>query len=895
MAHSGVPNSLPPSPGGAISPLDHDVVETPFVRKVRDDTGRKFINQYEVGKEIGRGMHGKVRVGYNTETGETVAIKVVERNPRKGRNLSQALRRAQAARDAGGDVPHTSSTEAKIRREIAIMKKCHHEHVVKLLEVIDDESNKKIFLVLEHMVGGELKWRSGPPDVPDLPIIPISRACRVFRDTLLGLEYLHYQGIIHRDIKPANLLLDKDGNVKISDFGTSHFSYALHLSESLANELPPGALVTHAPNSESTRIFLDDSELAKTAGSPAFFAPELCYQPSSRATSFSGVPVDDRARPKITKAIDIWALGVTLYCILFGAPPFTADSEFLLYRKIPSEDFKILETMGVDCLLTGGRDGKDWEGTENWENAAEGRTVVKLLSGLLEKDPKKRWTLDEAKCSEWVLQGIDDPEAWLQSTSPSANALVMVTPEDAVGAITLKASWRQRIGQIAGKLLHPLSVGRNRSKSTSSMRGLSVDPNCCTHIPETDQSPRRSGSPNRPGMLTPGSSARRFSFLNRSQVYTPIPHQRSSTAPITPTETASVASGTGAEYFSARVKAAPMREGSYPPRGAPHRMASTPKGVSAASLAGSSDSGLTGFVSRARSTVTRKQSADSKGEERSGWGAMFRRGVGSRHKRGSETGGSELERAIASSSAGGTPGSSAGASDLAQTPRHDLPDEGESNYRARYEDEHDQWTGRSTDGDDERLDFSEDEGSVGRMLGAGGIGQRSMIGPYAPQPYAGAYPDSRSGSGMVAGVEEDDADYYGEEIVPAMRLLNMHPASLHPASVQPGQTSMHAPVFYSSNESLGVGSQRLSEYQRRQTTSPLQRSFSPDTGEPRRSLAESIAEDRESDYDDEDDEDGVEIVTARQRRSTLRNSQQVASTDPTTPVASEDGRQLVRE
>jgi serine/threonine protein kinase len=74
------------------------------------------------------------------------AIKVVERNPRKGRNLSQALRRAQAARDAGGDAPHVNSTETKIRREIAIMKKCHHENVVKLLEVIDDESNKKIFL-----------------------------------------------------------------------------------------------------------------------------------------------------------------------------------------------------------------------------------------------------------------------------------------------------------------------------------------------------------------------------------------------------------------------------------------------------------------------------------------------------------------------------------------------------------------------------------------------------------------------------------------------------------------------------------------------------------------------------------------------------------------------------
>lgn len=478
----------------------------------------------------------------------------------------------------------------------------------------------------------------------------------------------------------------------------------------------------------------------------------------------------------------------------------------------------------------------------------------------------------------------------------------MVTPEDAVGAITLKASWRQRIGQIAGKLLLPLSVGRSRSKSTSSMRGLSVDPSYSSHISETDQSPRRSESPNRPPMLTPGSSTRRFSFLNRSQVYTPTLHQRSSTAPITPTETSSIASGTGAEYFSARVKVTPMREGSYPPRAAPHRMVSTPRGVSASSLAGSSDSGqvgsLTGLVSRARSTVTRKQSGDSKGEERSGWAAMFRRGVGSRHKRGSETGGSERERAIVSSSAGGTPGSSAGASDLAaQTPRHDPPDEGESHCRTRYEDEHDQWTGRSTDGDDERLDFSEDDGSVGRILGAGGIGQRNTHGPYASQPYTGVYPDSRSGSGMVAGVEEDDDDYYGEEIVSSMRSLSMHPASLHPANIQPAQTSMHTPVFYSSNESLGVGSLRQSEYSRRQTTSPLaQRSFSPDTIESRGSLSESIAEDRESDDDDDDsDEGGVEIVTSRQRRTTLRNNQRVVSADPTTPVASEDGRQLVYE
>ncbi|CAE6456600.1 unnamed protein product [Rhizoctonia solani] len=873
----------PPSPAPLASPIDQsDVVETRELRKIRDDAGRKYINQYEVGKEIGRGMHGKVRVGRNAQTGEIVAIKVVERNPRKGRNISQALRRAQVMRDAGagGDGPHVSSTEAKIRREIAIMKKCHHENVVRLLEVIDDESNKKIFLILEHMPGGELKWRTGPPDVPDHPLLTVERSRRVFRDTLLGLEYLHYQGIIHRDIKPANLLLDRDGNVKISDFGTSHFSYALHLSESLANELPPGALVTQAPNSESARIFLDDSDLAKTAGSPAFFAPELCYQPAHTG-SFSGTPVvDDQPRPKITKAIDIWALGVTLYCILFGVPPFTAESEYLLYRKIPAEDFKIPDTMGVDTLLTGGRFGDDWKGTDNWEKAEEGRQVIKILSGLLEKDPKTRWTLDQAKHSEWVLRGIDDPEDWLRRTSPSANALVMVTPEDAVGAITMKTSWRQRVGNFAGMLLHPLSGGRSRSKSTSSVQSSAVDLTRSTHIVEADQLPCRSGSPARPTSLTPSAGSRRYSLKIRSQASTP--HQRASTAPITPTETAAVPAGSAADYLSTRVKSNPLREGTYPPHPAPHRTPSTSRGVSSASL-NTTDSGqgipITGFISRARTSITRKQSGDSKGE-----GSFFSRFGLSRRKRGSETGGSELERAIASSSAGGTPGSSAGASEIGiPAYRHDFPDEAESSHsRLRYEDEHDQWTGRSTDGDDEHPDFSEDDISMGRMIGAGGYGQRDMHRYYNSR----SYDSSQAGSGMAAGVEDDDDPDYGEVISTQMDMINL--------SANP-QISASAPVFFSSSDSLGMGMPS-----RRQTSPPAQRAFSPDAIEPRGSLSESIAEDDESDGDD--DEGGLELVTARQRRATLRNNpnrhqQPPPGTfgDPTTPVADEEGRRLVRE
>lgn len=282
----------------------------------------------------------------------------------------------------------------RIRKEIAIAKKLHHPNVVRMKEIIDNPESSKLFMIFEFCEGGEVEWKADTG-----PALSLADTRQIFRDTLLGLEYLHHQGIIHRDIKPSNLL-KSNGVVKISDFGCSHFSEALLCASAAGGE----------------EKYVDDIELAKTAGSPAFFAPEMCYteipddiqtattqdvptfnvrppsvaepndtvMPPRPQRSISTVSVPRKPRLPITNAIDVWALGVTLYCLLFGKTPFDAANEYLLMQEIPTAKYPIPAQLSRDGLPTDGSN-------------AEAKEVLDLLSRLLEKDATKRITLDQAK------------------------------------------------------------------------------------------------------------------------------------------------------------------------------------------------------------------------------------------------------------------------------------------------------------------------------------------------------------------------------------------------------------------------------------------------------------------------------------------------------------------
>jgi len=133
-----------------------------------------------------------VKIGQHILTGESVAVKILEKS--KIRQVADVER---------------------VAREIHILKLLRHPNIIQLYEIIED--NDKLFLFIEYAAGGELF-----DYIVKNQRLKEREACRFFQQILNGVEYLHKLQVVHRDLKPENLLLDVNLNVKIVDFGLSN-------------------------------------------------------------------------------------------------------------------------------------------------------------------------------------------------------------------------------------------------------------------------------------------------------------------------------------------------------------------------------------------------------------------------------------------------------------------------------------------------------------------------------------------------------------------------------------------------------------------------------------------------------------------------------------------------
>lgn len=260
---------------------------------------------------------------------------------------------------------HTALTDAM--REVAIMKQLHCDQVVRLIEVIDDLREEKLYLVMEFAQGGVAM----EPVRREKAMRESDAARQVVADAASGTAYLHARGVCHLDIvravlpaspgrartaasaqlqtrgigapadaaderarprllqKPENLLMFSGGRAKLGDMG---------VSQAFSGE---------------------NDSLLRSPGTPAFFSPECCV-----GGEYSG------------RAADCWALGVTIYCLVFGSYPFIGNTEAATYAAIQRSELVLPRGTSAE--------------------------LESLLRGLLHPDPGKRMCAADAACHPWL-------------------------------------------------------------------------------------------------------------------------------------------------------------------------------------------------------------------------------------------------------------------------------------------------------------------------------------------------------------------------------------------------------------------------------------------------------------------------------------------------------------
>eukprot|EP00755_Sulcionema_specki_P003300 Sspe_Gene.27367::Locus_11761_Transcript_1_1_Confidence_1.000_Length_1764::g.27367::m.27367/K07359/CAMKK2; calcium/calmodulin-dependent protein kinase kinase 2 len=173
-----------------------------------------------------------------------------------------------------GDSGKTAMDDVK--KEIAVMKRLNHKNVVRLHEVINDPACNKVYLIMDYVQNGPV-WSVGEKP------LRLEKIRKYLVGMCHGLDYLHANNVLHRDIKPDNLLVDGYDEPKWCDFG-----------------------VSSARDADGTG---EDDLISDTDGTPAFLTPEQLNQQK--------IP---------GRMTDMWALGVTLYCMSFGRLPFEGRS-----------------------------------------------------------------------------------------------------------------------------------------------------------------------------------------------------------------------------------------------------------------------------------------------------------------------------------------------------------------------------------------------------------------------------------------------------------------------------------------------------------------------------------------------------------------------------------------
>lgn len=238
---------------------------------------RTALEDFELLKVLGKGSFGKVLLVQRLDNGQKYALKILKK--------SDVYKRNQIA--------HTNT-------EKNILSTLQHPFVVKLAAAF--QTDEKLYMCLEYVEGGELfvhLRRSGcfPEHVARFYIVEV----------MLALDFLHRHDIIYRDLKPENILLDREGHIKLTDFGLSKTGIT-----SVGGQ--------------------GDGQTARTfCGTPEYLAPEI----------ITGIGHG--------KAVDWWSCGILLFEMLTGKPPFYSKNRNTMYLKTIKGTVECPEYMSLEA------------------------------------------------------------------------------------------------------------------------------------------------------------------------------------------------------------------------------------------------------------------------------------------------------------------------------------------------------------------------------------------------------------------------------------------------------------------------------------------------------------------------------------------------------------------
>lgn len=221
-----------------------------------------------------------------------------------------------------------ANSSTSLLEEVAVVKQLDHPNIMKLYEVFEDKKN--FYIVMEVYKGGELF-----DEIINKQKFTEADAARTIKQVISGVTYLHKHHIVHRDLKPENLLLEsktKDAQIKIVDFGLSSY-------------------------------FDSKKKMKERLGTAYYIAPEVLRQ-------------------KYDEKCDVWSIGVILYILLCGYPPFGGSTDREILHRVEKGKFYF--------------NPADWK---NISNAAKD-----LITKMLTLDPAKRISAEEALAHPWIQQ-----------------------------------------------------------------------------------------------------------------------------------------------------------------------------------------------------------------------------------------------------------------------------------------------------------------------------------------------------------------------------------------------------------------------------------------------------------------------------------------------------------